>query len=125
MFCAVAVSDVEVLKKLAAECGGSYDERCTLNMVLIVGEELCGVSFMRYVDAKTIRLEWVGLREDMRKKGFGDFLTRSSINKAIDISEYIEISYVDTYFEKFGFKKSKGKMVIESKSVVFPSKCRH
>ena len=125
MFCAVAVSDKEVLRKLAVECGGKYDERCTLNMVLIVGEELCGVSNMRYVDSKTIRLEWIGIREDMKKKGFGDFLTRSSINKAIDISEQIEISYVDDYFEKFGFKKSKGKMIIQSKNVVFPSKCKH
>ena len=125
MFCAVAVSDVEVLTKLAKECGGTYDTRCTLNMVLIVGEELCGVSNMRYTDKNTIRLEWVGIREDMRKKGFGDFLTRSSINKAIDISDYIEISYVDDYFEKFGFKKSKGKMIVESKKVVFPSKCNH
>ena len=125
MFCAVAVSDVEVLTKLAKECGGTYDTRCTLNMVLIVGEELCGVSNMRYTDKNTIRLEWVGVREDMRKKGFGDFLTRSSINKAIDISDYIEISCVDDYFEKFGFKKSKGKMIVESKKVVFPSKCNH
>lgn len=125
MFCAVALSDVEVLKKLAKECGGEYDERCTLNMVLIVGEELCGVSNMRYVDPKTIRLEWVGLREDMRGKGFGDFLTRSSINKAIDISEYIEISVFDEYYLKFGFEKCGDKMICESKKVVFPSKCKH
>lgn len=125
MFCAVAVSDREVLQKLAKECGGEYNPECTLNMVLIVGERPCGVSMMRYVDKKRIRLEWVGITPDMRGKGFGDFLTRASINKAIDISEYIEISYADDYFEKFGFERKDNKMQIESKKVVFPSKCNH
>ncbi len=125
MFCAIAVSDVEVLEKLAKECGGEYDKRCTLNMALIVGEELCGVCNMRYSDKKTVRLEWVGVREDMRGKGFGDFLTRSSINKAIDISDFIEIATVDGYYEKFGFIEVDGVMRAESKSIIFPSKCKH
>lgn len=125
MFCAVAVNDTEVLEKLAKECGGEYNPECTLNMVLIVGERPCGVSMMRYVDGKRIRLEWVGITSDMRGKGFGDFLTRASINKAIDISDYIEISYVDEYFLKFGFKELGNIMQIESKKVVFPSKCTH
>lgn len=125
MFCAVAISDREVLDKLCLECGGKYDNRCTLNMVLIVGDEPCGVCNMRYVNSTTIRLEWVGVREDMRNKGYGDFLTRSSINKAIDISKFIEISYQSDYYLKFGFEKIDDKMIIESKNVVFPSKCKH
>ena len=125
MFGVVAVNDVEVLTKLAKECGGEYLLEYTLNTVLIVGDRPCGICMMRYVDKSVIRLEWVGLCEDMRKKGYGDFLTRASINKAIDICETIQIGYVDDYFLKFGFKKEGKIMTIESKKVFFPSKCNH
>ncbi len=125
MFGVVAVSDVEVLTKLAKECGGEYLPNCTLNTVLIVGDIPCGICMMRYTTSQKIRLEWVGVREDMRGKGYGDFLTRASINKAIDISKFIEIGYVDDYFLKFGFTKEGDVMSIESEKVFFPSKCNH
>ncbi len=124
MFCIVAVHDIDVLKKIAKECGGEYLPECTLNTVLIVGERPSGVCMMRYSDKNRVRLEWVGVIPEVRGRGYGDFLTRASINKVIDISEYIEINGVDEYYEKFGFEKKGNIMIAESKKIVFPSKCK-
>lgn len=125
MFCAVAIDDVEVLKKITRECGGEYDESCTMNLLFILGDRPEGVAYAKFTDAKTIRIKYVGLREQTRGKGYGDFLTRSMINKVMDLCEKVEVESKDDYFLKFGFQKQNDIMFAYSKDIVFPSKCKH
>ena len=125
MFCAVAISDVQVLEKISLECGTKYNPECTLNLLFILGERPSGVAFGRFVDGKTVRIEYVGLIESAKGKGYGDFLTRSMINKVMDLCETVEVESESPYFDKFGFTKIGGKMVAKSKDIVFPSKCKH
>ena len=125
MFCAVAISDVEVLEKISRECGTKYNEECTLNLLFILGERPSGVAFGRFVSPKTVRIEYVGLIPSAKGQGYGDFLTRSMINKVMDFCDVVEVESTDDYFLKFGFTLSGGRMTAQSKNIVFPSKCKH
>lgn len=125
MFCAVAISDREVLDKISKECGVKYNPDCTLNLLFILGDRPSGVAFGRFVNPKTILIEYVGLIDSAKGKGYGDFLTRSMINKVMDLCETVEVNSTDDYFLKFGFVLQENKMVAQSKNIVFPSKCKH
>lgn len=104
----------------------------------IFGKEYDGaVGFVLYVAGKSAGLAKLNIKEDVsviecvgivpseRKKGYGDFLTRSLMNNLSYVSKKIKIAYCDAYFEKFGFRQRGGSMVTESKNIVFPSKCIH
>lgn len=124
MFCAVALTDVEVAKKITAECGGAYDDDDTMHLVFILDDKVSGIASARFIE-KTVRITYVGLIKEARGKGYGDFLTRSMINKVMDLSDAVEVNVVDDYFIKFGFKVLGNIMRADSKSIVFPSKCQH
>lgn len=70
-------------------------------------------------------IEFVGISKLYRKKGLGDFFTRSLMNTLSYVSKVIIIEYVADYYLKFGFTEKNKKMVINSKDIVFPSKCGH
>lgn len=125
MFCAVAISDTVVLEKISKECGAEYNPECTLNLLFILEDRPSGVAFGRFVNPKTILIEYVGLIESAKGKGYGDFLTRSMINKVMDLCETVEANSTDDYFLKFGFVLKENKMVARSKDIIFPSKCKH
>ena len=124
MFCAVALSDIDVAKKITAECGGCYSLDSTMHLVFILDGRVSGIASARFAD-KAIRITYVGLIEEVRGKGYGDFLTRSMINKVMDLADVVEIDAVDDYFIKFGFKRVGDIMRADSKHIVFPSKCQH
>ncbi len=65
----------------------------------------------------------VGLIEEARKKGYGDFFTRSIMLRLSEVGEKIEIKYISDYYKKFGFIEVDGKMVINSEKLIFPSDC--
>lgn len=124
MFCVVPCADSEVLKKICAECGGSYDPSCYLNMILIVDERVSGVSQMSLCGS-TVRLKFAGVIPEIRGKGYGDLVIRSSINKVMDHVEYVEVESDHPYFKRFGFKAENGIYRARSGDIVFPSYCKH
>ena len=124
MFCAVALDDLAVAKKITEECGGEYLSDNTMHLVFILDNEVSGIASAKFVDS-AIRITFVGLVLRARGKGYGDFLTRSMINKVMDLAKVVEVDSTDDYFLKFGFKRVNDKMIAESKDIVFPSKCRH
>ena len=124
MFSAVALSDRDVAKKITLECGGEYDESNTMHLVFIWENSVSGIASAKFIGG-AIRITFVGLVDRVRGKGFGDFLTRSMINKVMDIADTVEIDSVSDYFVKFGFIRQGDIMVCKSKDIIFPSKCRH
>lgn len=124
MFCAVALSDKVVAKKITTECGGVYSDNDTMHLVFILDKKVSGIASARFID-KAVRITFVGIKKEERGKGYGDFLTRSIINKVMDLTDVVEVDVVDEYFLKFGFEHCGKIMRAESKSIVFPSKCRH
>ena len=76
------------------------------------------------VDENLSHLIFIGISEDFRKKGFGDFFTRSLLNSLSAVSEKIGISYKSDYFLKFGFTENGNEMIINSENLHFPRKCK-
>lgn len=124
MFCAVSLDDYEVAKKITLETGGVYNDNNTMHLVFILEDRVSGIASARY-NGRAIRIDYVGLVESTRGKGFGDFLTRSIINKVMDLAEVVEVNSTSDYFLKFGFKKVGDIMVAKSSDIVFPSICKH
>lgn len=124
MFCAIALTDLDVAKKITSECGGNYNDADTMHLVFILDDKVMGIASARFVQS-IVRITYVGLKKEARGRGFGDFLTRSMINKVMDVADVVEIDTVDDYFLKFGFVVEGNVMRADSKNIVFPSKCRH
>ena len=124
MFCVVPCADVAVLKKICAETGGEYNSGAILNMILIVGERVAGVS-QTSLSGGTARLVYAGVIPELRGKGYGDLTIRSAINKVMDLVEVVEIESHHEYFAKFGFEKTDFGWSAKSKNIVFPSYCKH
>ena len=124
MFCVVPCADVAVLKKICAETGGEYNSGAILNMILIVGERVAGVS-QTSLSGGAARLVYAGVIPELRGKGYGDLTIRSAINKVMDLVEVVEIESHHEYFAKFGFEKTDFGWSAKSKDIVFPSYCKH
>lgn len=118
---------------------GASNDKNLLNAlhVAIFGCEMEGdVAYLLYVDdvpvglarlrvtPEEMHIERVGLLSKFRKKGFGDFFTRSLMNIFIDVTDRIYSDYVDDYFLKFGFIREGDVMVVESDKLTFPRKCQ-
>lgn len=124
MFCVVPCTDVDVLKKICAETGGEYNPGALLNMILIVGERVAGVS-QTSLSGKTARLVYAGVIPELRGKGYGDLTIRSAINKVMDVVDVVEIESHHEYFQKFGFERTDFGWRAKSEDIVFPSYCKH
>ena len=122
MFCVVPCADVDVLKKICAETGAQYNPDCILNMILIVGDRVAGVS-QTSLSGKTARLVYAGVIPELRGKGYGDLVIRSAINKVMDLVDVVEIGSHHEYFKRFGFEKAEFGWSAKSKDIVFPSYC--
>lgn len=83
------------------------------------------VGFTKLEIGDTSKIVGVAILPDCRKKGYGDFFTRSTLFRLTQISRYIEIGYVSDYFLKFGFNKKGQIMEIESDKLVFIDKNHH
>lgn len=64
---------------------------------------------------------------EARGKGYGDFLTRATMNSLTLAGLPVTVDYEDNkgYFDKFGFTLQEGKPFVTAKDIVFPSKCKH
>ena len=91
--------------------------------LLYIGDEPIGVAKLKVTPDEMHILE-VGILENYRGKGYGDFFTRSLMNIFIDVTDYIFSDYVDDYFLKFGFVPKDDVMVVESDKLTFPRKCQ-
>ena len=124
MFCVIPCADEAVLKKICAETGGSYRPECVLNMILIVGERVAGVSQTALFEGRA-RLVYAGVVPELRGKGYGDLTIRSAINKVMDLVDVVEIESHHEYFKKFGFEKTDFGWSAPSERIIFPSYCKH
>lgn len=83
------------------------------------------VGFARLIIGDTSAIAEVGITPEHRKKGRGDFFTRSILFRLTQISRYIRIDYKSGYFLQFGFEYDGEGMKIASDKLVFPSSCGH
>ena len=72
--------------------------------LLYLDDQAIGIARLR-VTEEEMHILAVGVLEEYRGRGFGDFLTRSLMNVFIDVTDRIYADYVDEYFVKFGFIK--------------------
>lgn len=118
-----ATNDKALLDKLANHifgkpyCGG-------VGFVLEYENATIGLAQLTITEAAAT-IHSIGVVEPLRKKGFGDFMTRSLMDNLSRVSEKIIVDYKSQYFVKFGFKEEGEKMIIASGDIVFPSKCKH
>ncbi len=93
-----------------------------IDVGLYLDEVLIGGARVSFGEDKA-RLEAVYLKEEYRKNGFGDFLTRAVMDAYTRSLPVFEIAYADRYFEKFGFSEQNGIMTVKSDAIRFPSLC--
>jgi len=116
-------NDKELLDSLSARIFGKPYEG-SVGFVLFCEGEPTGLAKLSINEEVTL-IRSAGIVPEMRGMGFGDFLMRSLILRAGDMSPLVEIGWVSDYFLKFGFRQQRDKMTIESKDIVFPHKCCH
>ncbi|HHX48798.1 MAG TPA: GNAT family N-acetyltransferase [Clostridiales bacterium] len=92
--------------------------------VLSYNDTIIGISKIS-VTPEISSIKFIGISKPYRKKGFGDFFTRSLMNTLSYVSEVIVIEYVSNYYLQFGFVEKNKTMTIDSKNIIFPSKCGH
>lgn len=80
------------------------------------------LGFAKFEIGETSTIIAIAILKEHRKKGYGDFFTRSVLFRLTQISRTIEIDYYSDYFLQFGFKKKGEKMEINSDCLVFTDK---
>ena len=98
-----ASNDKTLLNKLHNAIFG-VDMVGDVGYLLYLGDQAIGLARLR-VNEDEMHILAVGILEEHRGKGYGDFLTRSLMNVFIDVTDRIYADYVDEYFLKFGFVK--------------------
>lgn len=116
-----ATNDGKVLDTLSMEIFGD-EFPGKVGYVLYDGDKAIGVAKMT-VGTEVSVLERVGIVPEERKKGNGDFFTRSLVFGMSNASEEVVVNTKDEYYCKFGFTERNGKMVCPSGRVVFPCGC--
>ena len=91
--------------------------------LLYINDTPIGMARLKVTPEEMHILE-VGILEEYRSKGYGDFLTRSLMNVFIDVTDRIYSDYANDYFLKFGFTRKGDQMVVESDKLTFPRKCQ-
>lgn len=117
-----ASNDKIILNELHNAIFGS-DIVGEVGYLLYLGDKAIGVAKLRVTTEEMHILE-VGILEEYRGKGYGDFFTRSLMNIFIDVTDRIVSDYVNEYFLKFGFVQCGDVMVVESEKLTFPRKCQ-
>ena len=90
--------------------------------VLYLKSEPIGVAKIKVAPDVSYIIE-LGIINEERGRGYGDFFTRSLLNALSFVSDKIAVSYVSGYFNKFGFKQNGTEMIIDAENLVFPKKC--
>lgn len=116
-----ATNDRKLLDELSGKIFGKAYEK-QVGFVLYDNDKPIGLARMTVTETISV-LEEVGIVEEARKKGNGDFFTRSLIWGLANVSETVEIGGVRPYFEKFGFREEGGVMRCPSDKITFPRDC--
>jgi len=123
MYSIVACDDTKIVADILSKCGMEYNHSDILNMILINEDKIIGASSSG-ITSDSAYIRSIGVLKDYRKQGFGDAISRATINKLSYISKKIEIKGVYQYFEKFGFKNKGEWMIADSEQLIFPSSCK-
>jgi len=91
--------------------------------IFYAGEKPVGFASLDVGSTSVIKA--IGVVPSARRKGYGDFFTRSILFRLAQISKEIRVAYVSGYYNKFGFKKDGAEMTLESVNLKFDSKCAH
>lgn len=83
------------------------------------------VGFARLIIGDTSVVSEVGVLPEHRRKGYGDFFTRSVLFRLIQISRTVKIAYKSAYYLPFGFTDEGDGMTIASEKLVFTQQCQH
>ena len=118
-----ATNDKEVLDALSQKIfGKAFDGG--VGFVLYNENTPIGIAKVLVKD-EVATISGIGIVPEERGKGYGDFLTRSLMFNLSEVTRKIVADATCNYFLKFGFEEIDGKMVVESKDIIFPRKCCH
>lgn len=115
-------NDLDLLEKLSDAIFGTPYEGQT-GYILMADDVPAGLARCT-VTTELCTIERVGVLPKLRKKGYGDFLTRVLMHNFSLIAPKLEIGYVSDYFLKFGFHRVGDRMEIDSDTIQFPCKCK-
>lgn len=118
-----ATNDKELLDALSIDAlGKNFDGNA--GFVLFCDNLPIGVAKVTARDNVAF-ISNIGVVPQERGKGYGDFFTRALMHNMSNASEKIVVLSVCDYFKQFGFELDQGRMIIDSKDLVFPRKCCH
>jgi hypothetical protein len=115
-------NDKEVLNNLSKSIFNSNFEG-NVGYILTLGNVPIGIAKIN-CSQKISSLSQIGILQEYRKQKYGDFFARSILLRLSTVSDKIEIYCINDYFKKFGFIEKKGKLVVSSNDLVFPSECK-
>jgi len=92
---------------------------------LVMQDTPVGVAVAKLTPEYNVEIKTVGIYEQLRGQGIGDFFMRSLFNSLTQRENDLIVDWVHPYFHKFGFVENEGKMYCEFKNLVFPHKCGH
>jgi hypothetical protein len=115
-------NDKKLLDKLSYEIFAKPFQG-DIGYVFYENDEAVGFARLEVGDTSTI-IE-VGVLNEHRKKGLGDFFTRSILFRLSQISRYIRIGYKSSYYLPMGFDYDEDGMKIAAGKLVFPHNCKH
>lgn len=116
-------NDKRLLDELTcALCAKTFP--ATVGYVLYADGKAAGIAHVEVNETSTIK--FVGILSAYRKKGYGDFFTRSLLFRLSAISRRIRIAYISGYYTRFGFVADGADgMIAESSDIRFDSSCGH
>ena len=92
-------------------------------VLLRLDEVAIGVAHLRMPNTKEVVLCRLGIYEDLRGRGFGDFFLRSLFYMLTLCGNDFVVESTHPYFAKFGFVKEGERMRVHAENLVFPSQC--
>ncbi len=93
-------------------------------VLLVLQDTPVGVAVANLDKNNDVIIRTVGIYEQIRGKGLGDFFMRSLFNCFTQAGNNLSVAWTHPYFKKFGFEeKSDGTMFVSADSLKFPSKC--
>lgn len=113
-------TDKELLNKLSYDIFAKPFEGNIAYIFYNDSEEI-GFAYFDIDDTSVIKL--IGILPLQRKKGYGDFFTRSIFFRLQQICRTIRVECQSQYYKKFGFKENDGGMEVSSKKLTFGNKC--
>lgn len=94
-------------------------------VVLRADGKPCGVACYA-LEEGGVRIKEVGVLQEERGKGYGDFFTRALVFKFMQSGMDIFADGVCGYYKNLGFwEDGRGGMRVSPDRVVFPSSCKH